>query len=801
MPDQNPQNPNNSIDDFEMGGQPKADQTQANQPASSQPQADQTPVNQPASQTQNTQPQINRYDQNQQSASQTPTPQTPASQPLTSTVNPKDGTPLSSKHTPPNSPPSNQTSQAQGQKPLPPKPVITPVNYAARKKAIIGCVAGFGVLILIFLVLAFVFINQGEQASNPIAKLLGLSQATFVNSLITFIHIIFIILALFTFVFTMIGVFKIGMTKKDDKIARQEAIKSAIISSIALFFIIVIWVFVFIYLDTKKLKQPDEVLAPIITEPEETVNLSAPVEIKFDGSNIPISSKKYQIVSTDWDFGDGEKSTGQIVSHVYKEKGVYDVKLTVTVQDKTTQELSIGGEYHVTVSITNEALKADFSATPQSGEAPLKVEFDATKSIDPDGIIKTFEWDLDSDEEFDDAQGDKVEHTFDKIGKYKVSLRVTTSTDESDTQEKEIDVIKGELPIAVIAIIDEPKEFLTNISYAFKANDSTSPNGKIEKYEWNFGDGSKAKNSKSVSYKFASEGTYEVTLKVTDETGKEGTVTKKIIIGAPQGTPKANIITKPAFDEKIKTLEGQAPFTVVFDATNSTDSDNNIVDYNWDFDGDGTDDAFGETVNSTYNEEGSYNATLSVTDSDGNIGKTAVIIKVKSQGLKAILKADQVEGNVPLTVNFDASGSSYQKGKITTYKWDFGDGSDPKSGAAKISHKYTSIGNYVTSVQVIAADSVTDSAQVNISVREIPLQACFVSVFEKGPAPLQTTFDPGCSTGTIKSYFWDFGDGGTSTEVKPNHTYKDPGTYEVILEVNDSENTISKANLNIDVTS
>jgi PKD repeat protein len=93
-----------------------------------------------------------------------------------------------------------------------------------------------------------------------------------------------------------------------------------------------------------------------------------------------------------------------------------------------------------------------------------------------------------------------------------------------------------------------------------------------------------------------------------------------------------------------------------------------------------------------------------------------------------------------------------------------------------------------------------DTAEINITVREIPLEACFVSVFEEGPAPLETTFDPGCSTGTISSYFWEFGDGSTSTSVKPSHTYEEPGEYTASLELSDAENNISEAEITILVT-
>lgn len=51
-----------------------------------------------------------------------------------------------------------------------------------------------------------------------------------------------------------------------------------------------------------------------------------------------------------------------------------------------------------------------------------------------------------------------------------------------------------------------------------------------------------------------------------------------------------------------------------------------------------------------------------------------------------------------------------------------------------------------------------------------------------GAAPLTVTFTSG-STGTISSYAWTFGDGSTSTEQNPVHTYATAGSYTISLTV------------------
>lgn len=562
--------------------------------------------------------------------------------------------------------------------------------------------------------------------------------------------------------------------------------------------ILVIWVFVYLYLDSKRVPEGPNAGTPIVTTPEDSLNLTAPIEVKFDATNIPFDSRNFKIVSYEWDFGDDETGTNRITSHIYTEKGTYEVVLKITLENKETNELVPGGEFVKIVSVANQALQAVFTADPQSGAAPLKVKFDASDSLDPDGNVETYEWDLDGDGQFDDAKGETTEYEYKKLGRYKVALRVTSTTGEFSVGEKEIIVEEAELPNAVIEILNEPVQFLINTQYTFKADKSTSPKGDIQKYEWDFGDGSKPVATKTALHTFATAGTYEVTLKVTDETGEEGEVTKLLSVNPPQGTPKAEIKTLPAAINN--QVSGRAPFSVTFDATDSTDSDNNIVDYEWDFDNDGTTDAYGDTVTHQFLVEGIYTTTLQVIDSNRNIGKKSITVSIDKPGLTADVKVDIATGTAPLTVAFDASGSSYPGGKIVSYKWDFGDGTAPKFGPSSITHKYNEIGSYTATVTAYGDDTVSALDQILITVRETALQACFVSVFENGPAPLTTDFDPGCSTGSISKYFWDFGDGSTSTMVKPNHTFTSAGAYKVTLEVSDSDSNISKAELTVNVS-
>lgn len=678
------------------------------------------------------------------------------------------------------------------------RPGSVVANAAARKKALFGCLGTFAGLLLLSLVLAFVFLAQSANGESPIAKLLGIDSAAFINGLITFVHLVFIMASLTAFTFAMVGLFKASMAKRDDKETKKAGMRMALISGIALAVILLIWVFVYIYLDSKRVDTSIGTVAEIMTEPADPTNLSSPIEVKFDASNVDVESK-YKIVAYDWNFGDKSSGTGQITSHVFTNKGIYTVTLTVTAEDKGTGELVEVGKFTKIVSISNEKLAATFTADPESGEAPLTVSFDASTSVDPDGTIDSYEWDLNEDGKYGDETGPKTEYTFGKAGTYKIGLRVTSTTGDFNTYEKEIVVKKAVEPKAIITVVGNPTEYNTDVQYTFKADDSASPNGKITKYEWDFGDESQPATTKTASHTYTKIGKYEITLKVTDETDKEGEATLMVDAKPAQAAPKPVIKTEPAIQGNDLSLNGKIPFLVVLDASDTTDPDNNIVDYQWDFNGDGTPEAYEAKTSYTFTTVGTYSVTLSVIDADNNIGKATIVVKVEEQGITAVLTADPIQGQAPLSVIFDASGSTYPNGEITAYRWDFGDGTPTKIGPPEMTHQFTQIGMYTAKVTVIGSDNTTSIAEKIITVRETPLSACFTSTFMEGPAPLETTFDPGCTTGTVSRYFWDFGDGGTSTEMNPVHTFTKSGKFKVTLEVADNDKNTAKAEVEIEV--
>ncbi|MEK7524423.1 MAG: PKD domain-containing protein [Patescibacteria group bacterium] len=687
------------------------------------------------------------------------------------------------------------------------KPVATPTTAVkpgttvppkdqgkSNKRLLVGCLSAFGCSIFLFMGVLFFFLASGST-DNPIFSFLGVPAGEVVNVLLTLVNLIFLVLVFVTFILTVVGVFKITTARKDDKEARRRGSIFTFASLASMMMIIFVWVGAYFFLDSKR---TITVRVSIATIPEKTINLTAPVTVKFDGSKAPINKTQFDILSYNWDFDDGTSLTGNPQTHTFTKIGNFKVKLTITVKEKSSgKEQNV--EFTKDVTIQNVLANVVIKADKKTGGAPLTVSFDGSDSNSPNGELTAYAWDLDGDGEFDDAKDAEAQTTFDKIGSYKVGLRVTDSTGAFATAEQDIEVTPPDTPIAAISVEGAVgTELEKGKSYVFSAAQSASPTGTIEKYTWEFGDGSKAA-TRTANHTYKEAGEYDVILTVIDSAKKKGSITQRWTVKAPDSPPLVSIESTPKAANGI--VSGQAPFDVIFDGSKSQDANDNIVEYAWDFDGDEKTDDANAVTSHKFTTAGTFNVLLTVTDSTNLATKSQVVVKVEAAGLKADIKAEPVAGVVPLTVKFDASGSSYPDGSIVAYEWNFGDGGQPRTDSAKVSHQYIAVGTFTAKVTAITANNKRASAQVPINVRPVPLKACFEPSTEEGSAPLQVEFDSTCSTGTVVKYRWSFANLSKSTERKPSFTFKNPGAYIITLEVADNENVVDTFTKTISVKS
>ncbi|MBB5935054.1 PKD domain-containing protein [Streptomyces zagrosensis] len=144
-----------------------------------------------------------------------------------------------------------------------------------------------------------------------------------------------------------------------------------------------------------------------------------------------------------------------------------------------------------------------------------------------------------------------------------------------------------------------------NTTCRFDASASKDSDGSISSYAWEFGDGKTGEGDK-LSHTYDKNGAYQVKLTVTDNSGKTGTVTKKVSAGKSVGESPVPQFSVSCWYDKCD-----------FDASKSTDKDGDIASYAWKF-GDGKTGTGVTTSNSYPAGQKTYSAELTVTDRAGN---------------------------------------------------------------------------------------------------------------------------------------------------------------------------------------
>jgi len=149
--------------------------------------------------------------------------------------------------------------------------------------------------------------------------------------------------------------------------------------------------------------------------------------------------------------------------------------------------------------------------------------------------------------------------------------------------------------------------------------------------------------------------------------------------------------------------------------------------------------------------------------------------------LSANFSASPLSGPAPLTVQF----TDLSTGTITAWQWDFGDGA--ASGEQYPEHVYAAEGLYTVSLMVSDgqgnSDTLVMTDYINVSAAQVEnVTADFTADVTSGTAPLTVQFTDR-STGPVTAWGWDFGDGASSSEQHPEHTYLQAGTYTVSLTV------------------
>ncbi|AKB53000.1 cell surface protein (plasmid) [Methanosarcina barkeri MS] len=455
--------------------------------------------------------------------------------------------------------------------------------------------------------------------------------------------------------------------------------------------------------------------------------------------------------SVSWDFeNDGVTDTNKSNPvHEFTTAGTYTVNLTASNANGTNSKL---GTITVTENPESVLPVANFSTNVSEGYAPLIVQF-----TDLSTNAESVSWDFENDGVTDTNKSNPV-HEFTTAGTYTVNL---TASNANGTNSKLGTITVTEKPESVLPVAN----FTASLTVQFTDISTNNPT----QWEWNFGDGTSSTEQNPV-HVYGSEGTYTVTLVATNDAGSS--YVRSMVITVTRLIPVASFTADPT--------EGSAPLTVQFTDT----STNSPTQWNWDF-GDGNTSTEQNPVH-VFSDEGMYSVTLVAINGDGSSDPRSMDIKVNRIPTPPVVNFTAQQTG-PLTVQFNDTSSN----SPTQWNWDFGDGST--STDANPAHTYAVAGTYTVNLTVSNADgSDTIGKAITVTGTSASPTARFTLAPQIGRSPLTVKFtDKSVNAASIK---WDFGDGTTSTESNPSHTYT-TGFYIVRLTATNGDKSSTTANI------
>lgn len=489
--------------------------------------------------------------------------------------------------------------------------------------------------------------------------------------------------------------------------------------------------------------RPDFVGAPVSGE--------VPHSVKFTDMT------SGQVNSWRWDFGDGKASTEQNPTHTYWTHGVYNVILTVSNE---YGQADVAKNNYITVI---GDLKANFAADPASGKAPLAVRFE-DRSI---GGPTAWAWD------FGDGTTSDVRnptHTFTTAGSYDVKLTVTRD-DVTDTTTQVMNV--GGVPNT--DFVANALEVSVGDIIQFTDKTTNAPTA----WSWNFGDMAES-TYQNPTHAYQLKGVYTVSLTTRNDNGRDTEIKKQYI----------NVGMAPRADFR----QIISPFHMynVPKVVNFVDqSERAPTSWLWDF-GDGQT-STEQNPRHVYMNEGTYTVKLTAKNSFGEDTNVKTDLITIGGGADVDFTADKTTVGVGRVISFtDLSTIS-----PTSWVWDFGDG--VTGSGANPDHAYRAVGVYdVTLTASNLYQSNSRTRNMYITVLNIP-RADFAADKTRGGAPMDVQFTDK-STGAPTTWTWDFGDGASSTEQNPKHTYTTLGTYTVTLTASNENGSDTTTKTNLIVT-
>jgi PKD repeat protein len=455
----------------------------------------------------------------------------------------------------------------------------------------------------------------------------------------------------------------------------------------------------------------------------------APLTVQF--SNHSINASTYH-----WDFGNGNSSNISNPTTLYTTKGAYTVRLIVGDSNNNYDTL----EFSQMIKV-GQVSQVDFSYSMNSSCLnEHRIDF-SNKSIETQNYL----WD------FGDGYTSTLEnpsHVYQDTGSYLVKLVATDSIGCAGIKQ-------ANQPIRIIQkteasiLVDTTESCDSSHAFAF----TTIPNS-FSAYRWYFGDGDSSVLM-NPAHTYWQAGSFDVRLQVVDSNGCSDTVQQNDFI-------RVHSPPRVAFTTQV--LNSCFPVSVLCNADTLPGAQ-----YSWDFGNGST--GYSHLDTGTYQLAGSYSLKLKVEDAHACVDSLSHNLSINAgSGSTAAFWVDTLTFCVNTPIPF-----TNQSTRARSYLWNFGDGNT--STLENPVHSYERAGNYRVLLTVTDSSACSQLVASNVEVRR--LSALFSADKREGCGALQVQFSNLSRNAT--QWLWDFGDGLTSQQEHPQHTYLNSGTYSVRL--------------------
>lgn len=454
-----------------------------------------------------------------------------------------------------------------------------------------------------------------------------------------------------------------------------------------------------------------------------------------------------------WDFGNGNSSNQQSPGASFITAKDFTVTLTVTDGAQTSSK---------SMTITVHANPtADFTISGTRGCLPLNTTLTSTSNAGESGAtITKYFWDF-GDGFTSNTTSGSATHSYNTALTASLGLTVTNNFGcQSDPVQKNNAVTV--LP-AVKATFAADKTVLCKLTDAVKLTNTSTGPGTLS-YAWDYGDGTNGTDL-SPLHNYTAKGNYTVKLSVTSSEGCSASYTLPTPINAANFTSD---ITLPA----LICTNSNVTFTLVSNPTPTSSI--------WSF----SDNQSGYYYNQrTFGTPGNYTVTLTNTFGTCQDVVQKSFTVNQSPNLNGFIIDNGGSCGAPTTVKFTDTTKAAVK-----WAWDFTynyGSANVKATTQTASYAYTSDSYYNINLMITDAVGCTASVTKSLYVQKPSVYINYTNAgnnnCEGMTLSFSSAFNNPVNNDVIKTYSWSFGDGSTSADAAPKHTYATAGSYNVSL--------------------